>query len=680
MSTIRLHGFSGIAPKLDPVFLKPHQSQVAINSRLDGGALRAWRSNSNIAGLDLASEIKTIYQMPAGEWLQFNQDVDIVKSQLADDATDRHYFTGTDVPRVTNNTLVDSSAPSSGTVDGATQANPCVLNDTAHGLFTGAKITPSDVGGMVEINDIEFTVTVIDADNFSLDGIDSTAYTAFSSAGTWARTLNEFPEDSYVLGVPAPTTAPTATLVSGAPVTPVDTAYVYTFVNAWGEESAPSPVSNIVACDFDVESIDLTTMDAAPTGDYVPISSWRIYRVASGTVGAEYLFVAEVTINTSSPQYNDSILTDALVEVIPTEDWNFPPSGLIGLTEMANGIFAGFVGNKVYFCEPYVPYAWPEKYSYTVPFDIVGLGSFGSTLVVMTKSRPYTITGTTPESMSPSKLPERQACVSKRSIVSFGLGVAYACPDGVYYIGEDGKRLLTEHYYTRKEWQDLVPTASHAERYDGNYVIFFTQSKTGLLIDPETGPTTLSIDADAVWSDDEGDRLYMAIYDDVALTTNINEFNAGGGRLVYTWRSKRFIMPQLLAMTSCKMNADYDATLSQTELDELQAERDALEILNAALISSGDLCSSINGNQINEYPVNGDCLWILPTVPVVSSYVLKIYGDDNLLVEQTVNSVAPFRVNIEERYNDYEIEISGQYPVRDVVLATSIRELKAYAA
>jgi len=580
MSIVRLHGFSGIAPKLDPVFLKSHQSQVAKNCRLDGGALRSWRSNRDEADLALAGEIKTIYQMPGGEWLQFTQDVDIVKSQLADDATDRHYYTGTDVPRVTNNALVDEGGD------------------------------------------------------------------------------NIYPENSYILGVPAPTGAPTATLVSGAPVTPVDTAYVYTFVNDWGEESAPSPVSNIVACDFDVESINLTTLDAAPAGDYVPINKW----------------------NVSSPQYNDSILTEALGESLVTEDWDFPPAGLIGLTEMANGIFAGFVDNKVYFSEPYIPYAYPDKYSFTVPVDVVGLGSFGSTLVVTTKSNPYTITGITPESMSMAKLPVRQACVSKRSIVNLNRGVAYACPDGVFYVGDNGTELVTKDHYTREEWQALTPTASHAERVDENYVIFFTALKQGLLIDPESGPVFLDIDADAVWSDDEGDKLYMAIYDETALTTSIKEFNAGGSRLNYTWRSKSFLMPQLIAMTSCKLNADYDAEITQEETDEIQAERDALTILNAALIASGDLCSSINGNVINEYPINGDCLWLLPIVPTVSSYVLKIFGDGELLVEQVVSSVSPFRVPIVERYNQYEIEISGQYPVRDVVLATSIRELKAYAA
>lgn len=600
MPLVRLHGFLGLAPKIDPVFLNAGQSQVAINTRLDGGALRSWRGTLFTTGLALPGEVKTIYRMPTGEWLQFNEDVDIVKNPLADDATDRHYYTGTDVPRVTNNALVD-------------------------------------IGGD-----------------------------------------NEYPEDSYILGVPAPTGAPTATLV-GTHTAPEDTAYVYTFVNAWGEESAPSPVSNIVAADFSTGSVDLTTMDAAPAGDYVPITSWRIYRIASGTTGAEYLFVDEVTINASSPQYNDTKATDLLGESIATEDWDAPNPEMIGLTEMANGLLAGFVGNKVYICEPYIPYAYPEKYTFTVPVDIVGLGSFGSTLIVTTKSNPYSISGITPESMSMAKLPIRQSCVSKRSIVNFERGVAYACPDGIQYIGENGSRMLTDDYYTREEWSALIPDQSHAEKYDGKYVIFLTSRKQGFVLDPSSGPVFIDIDADAVWQDDEGDRLYMAVYNEVSMSTSVREFNASGDRLVYTWRSKAFIMPQLTAMTACKMNADFDAVLSDEEIAVLQAQRDALEVLNDALIAAGDVCGSLNSHGVNNVPVNGDCLYVLPSIPTSTSYVLRIYGDDVLLVEQTVESVAPFRVPISERHNEYEIEISGSFPVRDVVMATSIRELKAYA-
>ena len=74
-----------------------------------------------------------------------------------------------------------------GTITGATQANPCVITDAGHGLTTGDRIRIAGVVGMTQLNQVEFTVNVLNSSTFQLVGIDSTAYTAYSSAGTWGR-------------------------------------------------------------------------------------------------------------------------------------------------------------------------------------------------------------------------------------------------------------------------------------------------------------------------------------------------------------------------------------------------------------------------------------------------------------------------------------------------------------
>lgn len=67
------------------------------------------------------------------------------------------------------------------------QANPCNIEVTGHGYTTGDEVFISGVGGMYELNNRQYTITVVDADNFTLDGIDSTAYTAFTTGGTVAK-------------------------------------------------------------------------------------------------------------------------------------------------------------------------------------------------------------------------------------------------------------------------------------------------------------------------------------------------------------------------------------------------------------------------------------------------------------------------------------------------------------
>mgnify|MGYP003145735564 CR=1 FL=1 len=75
-----------------------------------------------------------------------------------------------------------------GTITAVTKANPAQVTVTSHGYSTGDQVYISGVGGMVEITDGLYTITKVDADNFTLDGVDSTAYTTYTSGGTVART------------------------------------------------------------------------------------------------------------------------------------------------------------------------------------------------------------------------------------------------------------------------------------------------------------------------------------------------------------------------------------------------------------------------------------------------------------------------------------------------------------
>ena len=70
-------------------------------------------------------------------------------------------------------------------VTGASQANPCAITvASTTALTTGDWIQITSVVGMTQLNDKVYKITVLDGTTFHLDGIDSTGYTAWSSAGT----------------------------------------------------------------------------------------------------------------------------------------------------------------------------------------------------------------------------------------------------------------------------------------------------------------------------------------------------------------------------------------------------------------------------------------------------------------------------------------------------------------
>lgn len=74
------------------------------------------------------------------------------------------------------------------TITGATQANPCVITAVAHGFANGDEVLISGVVGMTQLNGNTYTVAGVTANTFQLSGVDSTAYTAYSSGGTAVRT------------------------------------------------------------------------------------------------------------------------------------------------------------------------------------------------------------------------------------------------------------------------------------------------------------------------------------------------------------------------------------------------------------------------------------------------------------------------------------------------------------
>lgn len=72
-----------------------------------------------------------------------------------------------------------------GSITGASQTNPCQITSPNHNLLTGSIIVVSGVLGMTELNGNSYTVTVVDQNTFTLNGIDATGFSAYISGGTW---------------------------------------------------------------------------------------------------------------------------------------------------------------------------------------------------------------------------------------------------------------------------------------------------------------------------------------------------------------------------------------------------------------------------------------------------------------------------------------------------------------
>jgi hypothetical protein len=395
---------------------------------------------------------------------------------------------------------------------------------------------------------------------------DASEWTFFTGDGSPKATYNSiaisgsnYPAATRPLGLAAPTTAPTATAdtFTGEDGVLETRVYAVTWVNkesGFEFESAPSSASNSV----DVrpgQTATLTNLPAAPGGDYV-VSHRRIYRAVAGV----FLFVAEIAASATS--YTDNVEPDSLGEELPSLTWSAPPTSLEGLTNLPNGLMAGFSGRDIYFCDPYHPHAWPEQYIQTIDYPVVGLGRMDTTLAVLTKGTPYFIQGTHPLNMSVVKADIEQACVSKNSIVSLMGGVLYAAPDGLMLISPGGSRIVTEKLFDFSQWQAFFnPSSIHAYQHDNQYIAFYNNGSQsgGFIFDVRSGQFILhDMYADAGYHDILRDKLFLAVADS---GNKVKPWGYGNTKS-YIWRSKKFSLPQVMGFSCAQLEAEaYPMTL-----------------------------------------------------------------------------------------------------------------------
>lgn len=355
---------------------------------------------------------------------------------------------------------------------------------------------------------------------------------------TMALSATPYPSTSRPLGIPAPTAALTVSNNSNSAATGANTSnyYFYTYINDWGWESGNSPISALNTRKSD-ETAVLNGFSSAPAGNYF-ITGIRIYKSVSGSSGnASFFFLRDIAIGITTT-IDDNRKLGTTSEII---GWGPPPSDLTFLTAMWNGMLAGISGNSVRMCESYVPYAWPDAYE-IVPPDAkpIGLGVAGQALLVLTTNKPLIVAGSSPDSMDQMPMEEfSQGCVSARSIVSLGSGVAWASMDGLCYWDKGASQILTAGIMLREDWLKLKPETIIGQKYEGAYLGSYDDgsgSRKAFLIAPgqNSGMYFLSQGYEAMHFDELQDQLYALD------TTSVKRWDADPTFMTTTFRSKPY--------------------------------------------------------------------------------------------------------------------------------------------
>lgn len=396
-------------------------------------------------------------------------------------------------------------------------------------------------------------------------------YPKFTSAQIATSGSGPYPTTSYRLGVPAPGSAITCTVLNPpvpevaadgdpASVPEEDTDakddetrfYTQTFVTAYGEEGPAGPES----MELTVKkggSVDLTMQP--PPLQNSNIDRRRIYRSVSGGGNADFLLVTE--LNAGVLSFHDDLQAEQLGPVLETQHYIMPPDNMVGLCMMANGIAAGFAGNEVMFSEAFLPYAWPDAYRQTTAEDIVAIASIGTALVVATKGEPYLFSGVSPANISGAKLPLTQACVSRQSMVVMDGFVLYAGTNGLVSVDGAGNAVIaTEKIISPEQWREMFnPSSVKAYQYRGEYVARYTKtdgSQAVFIFNPQDMDIRhMSTTFDTAYNDTATDTLYLVKGRELFVS------QCATTPLPFVWRSKTFIAQENTSFSCLRIKAPY---------------------------------------------------------------------------------------------------------------------------
>ena len=573
--------WGGICPKVSPRNLPETIGQTAQNIWLAEQDMQPIKEPLDVQAIP-AGQI-SIYLWRRGgstEWLYWSDDVNVVRGPIADDQYARIYYTdGTTL----HMKLWDSATSAKVEVSDVSIAPPAAPTITKSQLFKAGSVRaywgPSAGIGSITLQPLGFTqdgnifkikfkhvpVTatefhqpwlyflVIDDNQISNVLVPKSGHTAQNDLYTDITDIKDpvTPAKRATFQVVSMDSVPIAeglvvgnTTYWGNNITfncVIDAGrsstqyqyYVQTTINAYGQESPPSPVSEMVTW----SPLDILTIKATSNG--------RLYRSATGTVDSDFFFLAENPGST----YQDWLVDASLAEKIPLIE--NPPSAMTGLVSMPGGFLAAFNGKDVYFSEPWLPYSWPTRYRLTMDYDVVGLGVCGNDLIVLTTGYPYYVAGTHPEILTVTKLGVEQSCVSKRSIAYSGNFLCYASPDGLMAISGGSAQVVTAKFYTRDQWQALNPQDMIGAVHDGRYIGWLTAG--AIIVDFKEPNSTLSTTdetATGLYSDLENDQLFLI------QGTEITDWRAGANNLLATWKSKQFQNVQDAIFNSAKLIAD----------------------------------------------------------------------------------------------------------------------------
>lgn len=619
--------FSGIAPRIAPRLLPATLAQEALDVKLWSGELRPHYADEILQYIP--SNIQSIYRYKwknkTYNWLMWPYETRVAKGPVYDDENNRIYFMNQGGFFVTDSSLLE--------------------------------------------------------DRDYIDGLENKA---------------------YVVAIPEPGQSNMA--VNGTGSGDIESrSYVYCYVRQWtdgtidvGKSSKPCKNGNDLSrYTVDVrpgQTISISMEDPLLThhnGAVRGINKIYIYRSEVTSAGqAVYSYVDQFDVNlervTNNPnavwktnyyEYIDSKPNTALGEACPSIYWDAPVDGLKGLISLQNGLFAAYKDSTVYVSDWNAPHAWPYEHTVTIDYPIVGLGSFGNTIVVCTEAAPVLIVVQDPTNPTTKAIQENCPCVSADSIVNTRNGVIFASQNGLVLINSTSPTFITEKLLTQDEWLPLHPESLKGAFLNNTYYGFFTNptdTAAGFIFDLDSytystvynsivssGMVYTTQPVKVVYNDIEQSQLYVCYPLENGTQYSLCSF-ASDSRInkSFRWRSKVNVSPQGL----------FNLSAARVMMTSQSSQKENEHIWEGKLTGS-----SLAARVMDGEPINGWCK--TNELELADATVFNYYVDGELKYSREIKDSKPFRLPSGFRGETIEVEVKSNAHIHSITLASSMGEL-----
>lgn len=622
--------FSGIAPRIAPRLLPATLAQEALDVKLWSGELRPHYADEILQYIP--SNIQSIYRYKwknkKYNWLMWPYETRVAKGPVYDDENNRIYFMNQGGFFVTDSSLLEDRDYTNG------------LDESGTSYYTA--------------------------------GIPRAGYNIMSVSGSGSGDIEA---RSYIVCYVRQW--PDGTIDVGKSSEP--------YATSW-DAAARRTIDVRPGQTVKIAVSNISDTDIAKTG----VNKVYIYRSEVTSSGqALYSYVDQFDINpshvTNNPnatwntggwyEYLDKKANTQLGEACPSIYWDPPVDGLKGLVSLQNGLFAAYKDSTVYVSDWNAPHAWPYEHTVTIDYPIVGLGSFGNTIVVCTEAAPVLIVVQDPTNPTTKAIQENCPCVSADSIVNTRNGVIFASQNGLVLINSTSPTFITEKLLTQDEWLPLHPESLKGVFLNNTYYGFFTNptdTAAGFIFDLDSytystvynsivssGMVYTTQHAKVVYNDIEQSQLYVCYPLENGTQYSLCSF-ASDSRInkSFRWRSKVNVSPQGL----------FNLSAARVMMTSQSSQKENEHIWEGKLTGS-----SLAARVMDGEPINGWCK--TNELELADATVFNYYVDGELKYSREVKDSKPFRLPSGFRGETIEVEVKSNAYIHSITLASSMGEL-----